>query len=231
MRPINLAVLAISLGVLSLGASAATVEIESDPFVSFELFHSKHQTPKEAFRCPSSPASGKELLRFLKAECHRKSPELGALLTSLESTFLSTRDDMGLCMLGRYFAARQQPERVIPLFKASAKLGNLNAMYFLGVAYQEGQGVKVSLVKSYVYLYLSLLRGQNTQDAQARLSRLAERMSSKQQASAAMQLGGLYWRLRQIDSMRYPSRFSAGILVPDYLDAFCFLPKELANEK
>lgn len=233
MRPTKLAATALALGGLSLGAMANDNQSQPDPFVSFELFNSKSPLQHEVIDCDNLPATGDELSVFFQAHCHNQLSysELRSLLAGLRSDFVSTRDDIGLCILGRYYSGQQQTAIGVQLFEAAARIGNLNAMYFLGVAYQEGNGVNVSLVKSYVYLFLSTMRGRNTKDTKSRLYHLAKTMSTDQQGVAAKQLGNLYWNLRQIDSMRYPSRFSAGIQVPDYLDAFCFLPKELANEK
>ncbi|MCZ4337701.1 hypothetical protein [Shewanella colwelliana] len=233
MSPTKLAAIALALGGLSLGAMAIENQSQPDPFISFELFNSKSPLKHEVIDCDNPPATGDELSVFLKAQCHNQlsHSELRSLLAGLRSDFASTRDDIGLCILGRYFTGQKQTAIGVQLFEAAARIGNLNAMYFLGVAYQEGNGVNVSLVKSYVYLFLSTMRGLNTKDTKSRMLYLEKSMSSDQQEVAANQLGSLYWNLRQIDSMRYPSRFSAGIQVPDYLDAFCFLPKELSNEK
>jgi TPR repeat protein len=199
----------------------------SDDYVEF-IYSNEPNLPKlqepKAIDCYSKISSHNELRQFLSTCRYHDDIEFQLKLTQLATTLTS---DTAICLLGRELAGAFGGSTDLmlsqQLFAKSASRGNLNAIYFLGESYELGRGVSINYLKAYVYLSLSRLRGFNVNpsDLNSRINQLYSKLSSADIERAIEVQGDLYFKLRQVDAMRFPSHFSLSIPTSQFVTKYC----------
>jgi hypothetical protein len=178
----------------------------------------------EAIDCYGQISSHNELRQFIDSCRNNHDIDFQSELTQLANTLSS---DTALCLLGREFAGafggNSDFRLSSTLFEKSASRGNLNAIYFLGESYELGRGVSINNLKAYVYLSLSTLRGflVNPNDLQSRVNSLYGKLSQADIERAMEVQGDLYFKLREVDALRFPSHFSLSIPTARFLFKYC----------
>ena len=127
------------------------VKLEKNIYKAVELF-------KKAANAQFSPALRELGKLYLKGEGVEKSLNMAI---SLFKTASAKGDPEGMYLLANYYLYKKDKDynKIVPLLKASAKSGNLEAIQKLGKLYESGNGVKKSFKKAMKYYQLAAENG------------------------------------------------------------------------